>query len=597
MTATLSCLLPPAELVWQETQPFARDYGDIYYAEDGEQEVERVFLEPCGLNDAQPGLLRVGETGFGTGLNFAVLAEKIIRCPGARLTFYSFEAHPLTRSDWQQVAARSPHLTVLHALAASPLPLLPGWHQRSFADGRVVLNVFHGEVLSGLNDMLRQQPLPLDAWFLDGFAPGRNPAMWSEGVMAALAATCRTDTQVATFTVAGAVRRALQAVGFELRRVDQRPHKRESLHGTFRAAATSDVPNASVPEQATVLGAGLAGAYVARQLAERGVAVRVYDPLGPGGQSAGLPAIVLHTRLLGDRSHQAAIRAHALHQALHQQHNRFPAPPCGALQLPGATMDNDKMARIASAYEAHSAEQAYWIQALSQEQASEVAGIPLPDEALFFPGATVLDPGAQCRALLDHPAIDCVTERLEMQVSDTHSTPVIISCGAASQAFTGLEWLELHAIGGRLTQIESATQPVRLPLLGGGYFIPQRSGALIGSTYEHRKWSAEEARQHNLNLNSPFLPDHYQVSVEFRGQRCVPSDRVPVIGQVAENVWLATGFGSMGASFAPFAASLISGWLCDGFAPVAQPLAALLAPGRFLDRQARRGPLKRSPAR
>ena len=84
-------MLTPANISWRNKQPYAAQFDDIYYAEDGPAEVDRVFLTPCNLADQLPARLSVAEAGFGTGLNFAVLAERVIQQPSTRLTFTSLQ--------------------------------------------------------------------------------------------------------------------------------------------------------------------------------------------------------------------------------------------------------------------------------------------------------------------------------------------------------------------------------------------------------------------------------------------------------------------------------------------------------------------------
>jgi tRNA U34 5-methylaminomethyl-2-thiouridine-forming methyltransferase MnmC len=79
-----------------------------------------------------------------------------------------------------------------------------------------------------------------DAWFLDGFAPSRNPDMWSLELMQALFDKTRSGGSFATYAAAGFVRRNLQAAGFT---VDRRPGfagKREMLRGTKGVSATTE---------------------------------------------------------------------------------------------------------------------------------------------------------------------------------------------------------------------------------------------------------------------------------------------------------------------------------------------------------------------
>ena len=186
----------PARLSWRGDDPFATDYDDIYFATDGIAEVRRVFMQPADVSDRMAnGQLRcIGELGFGTGLNFAVCAEAWLssRADGC-LHFISFEKHPLTQADWQRVGATyKSTLPIYQDLLQQPLPVLPGWHQRFLANGRICLSVFHGDAQVGLQAMQQQLRQPVDAWFLDGFAPDKNPDMWQPALFGQLIAASAT---------------------------------------------------------------------------------------------------------------------------------------------------------------------------------------------------------------------------------------------------------------------------------------------------------------------------------------------------------------------------------------------------------------------
>ena len=156
----------------------------------------------------------------------------------ASLHFISFELHPLAPNDWSKVVeTRRKVLPIYTQIGSLKLPPLSGWHRRYLADGRVTLSVFHGDVADGLQDVVERHGPPVDIWFLDGFAPRRNEAMWSAALWRQIAAASRTGTRVATFTAASHVRRGLQSVGLSASRRPE-PQKRESLAGTLTSIQT-----------------------------------------------------------------------------------------------------------------------------------------------------------------------------------------------------------------------------------------------------------------------------------------------------------------------------------------------------------------------
>ena len=588
--------LATARLAWRDGQPFASDYGDIYYSGDGIDEVERVFLTPAGLSRRNPVHistsnrtshfgLTVGELGFGTGLNFALCAQALT-AQRQRLHFISFEAHPLSNEDWQRVARQRADLPLLTELATAPPPPLSGWHRRSFDAGRIILSLYHGEVLEGLGDLLARSRVAVDAWLLDGFAPDRNPAMWRVEILREVARLSRPGTTVATFTARGQVRRDLESVGFEMRRVDQRPHKRESLAGVF-TASTDATGNRSAPQSTrhiTVHGGGIGGAILARQCAEAGIEVTLRDLPDPANE---LEYLVQHARLLGDGTPMAAQRVSAFHYATAYLAGFKGVVASGSLQLTGANLDAAKLDRIARFYAADDPHQQSWIQRLEPAAASRLAGTEISGEALYFPTSAVISTSALLADLLTHPAIR--VERLQTPQTTLAPGCNVLCTGTASRGFEDLDWLEVADVYGQLDRVEVSTQ-LGLPVLGRGYFIPlETTQAIIGSSYEYRPWPAAQAYAHNLSSNEHLLSGVTSHIQHQRGRRCISSDRIPLVGRLGDDLYIATAHGSMGTTSAPLAAAIIASHLLGWVPPCSAAVENVMLPQRFIERQRRRG--------
>ena len=587
--------IAPAEIRWQGSQPYSTQYDDIYFSADGNAEVQRVFMQPSNLieraRDATTRCFTVAELGFGSGLNFFVCADSLLRETDTILHFISVEAHPFSEAAWRQVAKQRPNSPTAQALTASPPPLLCGWHRRILHRGRVHLSIFHGDVGAAMVGLQRQQRQPIDAWFLDGFAPNKNPAMWHVDVLASVAGLSTTDTTVATFTANGQVRRDLKGLGFAMEKIDQRPFKRSSLLGRFVASPTRQPITA--PNNFNVLGAGIAGAWAARQLADLGLLVNVYDPVGIASGGSKMHVSALHGRLLGDETQGAEFRARAYHHAV-SLYKRQPAfRHTGALQLALTERELAKLQRIRQVYcaqdlgspaDARSEWLAYCtpdsLETLAESQA--LGG-------LFFTGAGVVNLPQLCSNLLDHPAIQLHHSTVEPREDE----PWIIACASDSRHFSLGIPLEIGDVWGQLDWIEPTATAVRIPIVGNGYVIPTGSSTdawVVGSSYEHRPWDPARASQSNVQANRRFIGDGPVVSIRHkRAARCVSSDRDPVIGRLGEQRWVSTAHGSSGTSSAPLAATVIASDIVGWIAPVSQRALDAVDPRRFVLRQARRG--------
>ncbi|MGB0129013.1 MAG: tRNA (5-methylaminomethyl-2-thiouridine)(34)-methyltransferase MnmD [Rhodocyclaceae bacterium] len=239
MTKTLT----PARLVIREDgTPFSAEFGDVYHSIDGGPgQAEFVFLAGNGLPERwrHRHSFTVLETGFGTGLNFLATWKAWLtdsaRC--FHLRFVSIEKHPFGADDLGTLHQRWPELALYseQLCAAWPLPET-GLHTLQFDQGRVTLDLHFGDAADVLPRLKKQA----DAFYLDGFAPGKNPEMWSPAIFQALAAAATPGATLATWTVAATVRKGLAEAGFSLWKSAGYGRKREMLRGALRGDPSPD---------------------------------------------------------------------------------------------------------------------------------------------------------------------------------------------------------------------------------------------------------------------------------------------------------------------------------------------------------------------
>ncbi|KFC07026.1 FAD-dependent oxidoreductase, partial [Trabulsiella guamensis ATCC 49490] len=278
-----------------EGTPVSRDFDDVYFSNDnGLEETRYVFLGgnriTARFSEHPRSLFVVAESGFGTGLNFLTLWQAFddfhASSPDAtlqRLHFISFEKFPLQEDDlrlahqrWPELAPRAEQLQ-----AQWPLPVA-GCHRLLLDGGRVTLDLWFGDInmlTETLDDTLNQK---VDAWFLDGFAPAKNPDMWSPELFSAMARLSRPGGTLATFTSAGFVRRGLQEAGFTMQKRKGFGRKREMLTGemTNMLNVTPRTPWFARPgsssQDVAIIGGGIASALLSLALLRRGWQVTLY---------------------------------------------------------------------------------------------------------------------------------------------------------------------------------------------------------------------------------------------------------------------------------------------------------------------------------
>ncbi len=186
-----------AQIRWLESgEPFSEQFQDFYFSTDGGlQETEYVFLQQNGFprrfTDPQSHLLRIGETGFGTGLNFLVTAYHFLHnAPlNSTLNYTAIEKYPLSKSQLEQVYGTFNRTWPQLAVCCSELiPSYPENFNQSdnniqfeLFSGKIILNLIFNDAAAGLKQFLAlNNEHKMDAWYLDGFAPAKNPDMWRQ---------------------------------------------------------------------------------------------------------------------------------------------------------------------------------------------------------------------------------------------------------------------------------------------------------------------------------------------------------------------------------------------------------------------------------
>lgn len=623
--------------------PFAPAFGDIYHPRAGAlAQARHVFLAGNGLPRRWAGRERfvVLETGFGLGNNFlatwAAWREDPQRCE--RLHYVAIERHPPTRADLETLA-REPELAALAAqLAESWPPLLRQLHRLSFDDARVQLLLAFGDA----QEWLRELVLRADAIYLDGFAPDRNPQMWSPSLLKAVARLAAPDATAATWSAARAVRDGLRGAGFEVERRAGSGGKRDTVvaRAATPAAARREPPGRPharpVERHAVIVGAGLAGCAAAWALAQQGWRSTLIDRHdAPAREASGNPAGLFHGVVHAhDGAHArwfraAAIEArHVVRHAIDQHGVRGAAD--GLLRLddaPAARM-RELLARLGLPPEV--------VQALDASQASALAGVPLARCAWLFPGGGWVDPAGLCTSFLRRAGdalqwrggtqvarLEALGDRWQLHVADGSpiadaSTVVLANAGDALSLLGEVGW-PLQRLRGQVSIADAASWRAgggalpRLPIAGGAYLLPEIDArVLFGATSQRDDPDATvRANDHRRNLeqlrgivDTPAVPPDLQGRTAWR---CAAIDRLPLVGAVPDlaaamacdptqprfvprrpGLFVCIGLGSRGITSAALAAQVLASWVCGAPVPVEAGLLDAVDPARFVARSVRR---------
>jgi tRNA 5-methylaminomethyl-2-thiouridine biosynthesis bifunctional protein len=570
----------PGTYELRDDTPYSAAYGDVYHSMDGgPAQARHVFLAGNELPArwARRERYVILETGFGFGLNFLATwrawKEDPHRC--RRLHYVSVEKHPFTASDLRALHERYPQLKEeASALHADWPPLVSGVHRLEFGD--VVLTLFFADIA-----VLRDMRASADAIYLDGFAPAKNPQMWTHQAMRALSRLAAPGATLATWSVAAPVRDALQATGFA---VEKRPGfagKREMLIGRRNGESHDFSP---LKRSAIVVGAGVAGAAVCERLCARGWEVELHERHAqPAQEASGNHAGAFHPVLTPDDSIFARLtRAAFLYALPHWE--RLPGVAhdrCGVLQL----ARNDK--EVGSQREAVVGLPPEYAQFVSREEASEHAGVPVAAPGLWFAQGGWIKPRTLVRAQLDACGAR-LHRRFGSTVEELPRAPVVVLANAAEAPKLCLvPHLRLRSVRGQLTYVpEHALEPPHVVVLRGGMVLPAIDGVCVaGATYDLEDPHAalrEEDHAGNLERLRGILGVEVRTPVEGRvAFRAVTPDRLPVVGKLAEGLYGAFAYGSRGLVWAALAAELIASALEGEPLPIEGKLAQALSPARF----------------
>lgn len=579
---------PSSPLVWREDGlPQSSLYGDVYFSSvDGLAETRAVFLQGCGLPERFAGRrdFVVGELGFGSGLNIAALLDlwRREKPAGARLRVFSIEAHPLDRDEAARILAHWPEL------GDAAQALLDAWPGRARGFHRVDLPAFDAVLDLAVMDVVEALEAwdgAADAWFLDGFSPALNPAMWREEVLAAVAARSAPGARAATFTVAGAVRRGLQAAGFEIAKRPGFGRKRERLE----AWLSGERPAVPHPQSLAIIGGGIAGAALARAARAEGLAVTVIDD--PDGVAAsGNPTGLVTPALDAGGGPRAALYAQALARAT----TLYGATPDAVvaqavLQLASAERDAGRFAAVAE----QDIFEPGTMTPLDPDAAHARLGASTP--ALAMGGAQVVAPPT-IRAAWIGEALPVRIARLERdgdgwRLLDAtgalilRADAVALAGGAASLSLAPA--LPLRPVRGQASWTTGVT--TKAPAAFGGYAIPTRDGVLFGATHDRDETATDvrdEDHARNLATLAKGLPD-LAARLEgkaFEGRAAVRAtvpDHLPLAGARGDGVWLLTGLGSRGLCLAPLLAEHVVARLLGVPSPLPRQLSHAVNPARF----------------
>ena len=599
-----SRIIENAPIDWQHSTPVSKQFSDVYFSKDcGIKETRYVFLQHNHLEErwsdwAMRGFT-IAETGFGTGLNFFCAAyfwqqqkQTSKLHPDAHLHFISVEKFPLSREDLETACRQWPEFEWLspNLLQQYPAPVR-GIHRLFFAEPNITLTLIFDDAITGLAS---QEGL-VDAWFLDGFAPAKNPDMWQAALFEHIARLSHNNTTMATFTAAGIVKRGLIEVGFAVDKVAGFGQKRDMLRGRYSPAAKQrclELPPNDKPwfhfdyhgqrqtsGHLAVIGAGMAGATAANSLARRGWQVTVLEKESTiATQGSGNPTGITFTKLSLHDTPQNRFYQWAYLYACRYISSVFQNY---AIE-PGQDWNLNGVLRLAfdekeAREQADLLQESYWpdslLEPLDPDQIRQRIGFESPFGGLLLHGGGWLHPATWCQTLLRHPNIRLLTSENVTRLTPLDNRwlvnehgpfdAVILANAFGCQQLEQSSHLPLKPVRGQISYLPATKTSAKLQhaINYRGYINPARQGIhCVGATFnprsqeqqqqiEDHQWNCDQLQATLPTLGNALILPFSEPPAGRVGFRCQTPDYLPIIGPVPNEALYRQEFDDLGKGF------------------------------------------------
>ncbi len=556
-----------AHIQWNENNsPQSVHFNDIYFSKlDGIAESNYVFIEANNLkerwNQLTPNaIFTIGETGFGTGLNFFATwfawnqFRKLHPTSSNlnKLHFISVEKYPLDIEDITRALSVFPDITYLVNQFKNHYPPQPlcGVHRLSFQNNEIQLTLCFDEAKQGLDSLLCSDSstanfetkalsfggpeVYVDAWYFDGFAPQRNPEMWRKSLFESVARLSKPNvTSFATFTAASRVRNTLDEVGFKCKKIKGFANKREQLTGIFTQNALNAIEkqlkpswhirrleDGSIPtdKNVTVIGGGLAGCHTANSLAKNNFNVKIIEAnkevaMAASGNLQG----VVYTKLSLDKNPlcQFNLASQLYANQFYYNHNFFNTcgKQSGVFHIACTPNDKKNYSSIVNQFQGKN----NFLKWIDEADTEEVIGLPLNFSGLLMHKAGWLSPKTLCKQLIDHKNIDLITNTHVQYINrdgnswelyDNHnrlinkSSILVIANASSAKSFSQTSYLPIKSIRGQVTHVPetSLSKQLRTTVCGAGYIAPATNEGqhCIGATFTLKDHSEFATQQEHL---------------------------------------------------------------------------------------------------
>ena len=565
----------------------SKDYEDRYFQVNGFEESKEVYIDGNNLEERWESFsgscFTIGELGFGLGLNFLTMMHCWLKKERSfNLDYIGIDKKILEKSNLILLEEAFPNLkNEIKVLKECDIVGHNGFECISIPDLKIRLILITEDIQKAINDICVSN---IDAWFLDGFDPKKNPEMWEEDILKTVFDLSSCDSSFSSFTSVGRIRRALLENGFEVSKVSGFGTKRHRIIGKkfIENKKSNDI------KKIAILGAGLSGSNLAFNLANANIEVDIYDALTDLNKgSSGGPIASMYPKFSLDNSPRSKFLIASYFFSLNFYIKNLGFENTGLLFYGSDEIKDKWISKILTLGRDD------LFELLNDDEVENFLGVSEIKKALHVKKGLYLQPLELKKKLLEHRFIKIIPNEEFVSFSEEKSKVVVDFKSGLRKSYDALAVCtgkglkdfndNLKVSYGLMAGISNKDLfNIKKPLNHQGYIIPKVDGTnWIGSTYEQSPDLKKENIEEKIKLNHAIFGRKgmsFEIHDIWEGERVSARSNLPIASKIPEtkNIYCIGGLGSRGLSYAPFLAEIVSSAIQDKQIPLSKEIFSLL---------------------
>jgi len=565
----------------------SKDYEDRYFQVNGFEESKEVYINGNNLEERWESFsgscFTIGELGFGLGLNFLTMMRCWLKKERSfNLDYIGIDKKILEKSNLIMLEEAFPNLkNEIKVLKECDIVGHNGFECISIPDLKIRLILITEDIQKAINDICVSN---IDAWFLDGFDPKKNPEMWEEDILKTVFDLSSCDSSFSSFTSVGRIRRALLENGFEVSKVSGFGTKRHRIIGK----KFIENKKSNGIKKIAILGAGLSGSNLAFNLANSNIEVDIYDALADLNKgSSGGPIASMYPKFSLDNSPRSKFLIASYFFSLNFYIKNLGFENTGLLFYGSDEIKDKWISKILTLGRDD------LFELLNDDEVENFLGVSEIKKALHVKKGLYLQPLELKKKLLEHRFIKIIPNEEFVSFSEEKSKVVVDFKSGLRKSYDALAVCtgkglkdfndNLKVSYGLMAGISNKDLfNIKKPLNHQGYIIPKVDGTnWIGSTYEQSPDLKKENIEEKIRLNHAIFGRKglsFEIQDIWEGERVSARSNLPIASKIPEtkNIYCIGGLGSRGLSYAPFLAEIVSSAIQDKQIPLSKEIFSLL---------------------